>query len=66
MTTNPLGERKYAGRVTAEMLADLAERLNRSRFVLNSNHPYFVGTTEDGKACLDRKIGKARQPTGGA
>lgn len=66
MTANPLMLRQPArpGKVTLEMLHELAASLNRSNFVRDSGLPYFVGrrVDEDGTAkhFLDRRFAPLR------
>ncbi len=45
MTANPLNFQAIprAGKVTREMLEELAAKLNRSAFVINHGWHYFVG-----------------------
>jgi hypothetical protein len=65
MTANPLMMRQPSrpGRVTVEMLQELTEKLNKSRFVKDSGLPYFVGrrVEEDGELhFLDRRTFQPR------
>jgi len=60
MTANPLlnGQPARRGKVTREMLDDLAVSLNRSNFVRDTGKPYFVSRRFDGeqyKHELDRR-----------
>jgi hypothetical protein len=64
MMTNPLASAEPVrfGRVTAAMLYEMADNLNRCAFVRDSGLPYFVANRlqSDGtyKHVLDRKIEK--------
>lgn len=59
LMNGPASQRR--GRVTVEMLEEMAASLNRSKFVIGSGKPYFVGkrpNTKDGgiEHFLDRRI----------
>jgi 6-phosphogluconate dehydrogenase (decarboxylating) len=62
MTANPIMAAlpPRSGKVTKAMLEELADSLNRSRFVIDSGLPYFVNKRPDEKVgvlhFLDRRV----------